>query len=257
MGGLSADGKGKISESKTFDSYDGEDINKADRNPSNLLDDELAKMMVQSPSPDSLTEDMKPNKSLYEGFLESTRKENSNKSEKTLYEGFMERNNAGSDECSTPTAVESRPSTKDSNKGLDLQKSNSSYNYNYNYTDSPTRSAQIFTANTLKALEDEMKINEKNLDNLDSLKVNDHAKDLAKEKLLEERAYLLSQHSNHMSALLQKASRTSTEESAVDLDKLIEDSTKLKDNINKLIDDTSSLSHRKLNKTNEGDSTNK
>ena len=60
-----------------------------------------------------------------------------------------------------------------------------------------------------------------------------------------------------MSALLSKASRTSTEESGVDVDKLIEDSTKLKDNVNKLVDDTSSLSHRKLNKTNEGDSTNK
>lgn len=46
-------------------------------------------------------------------------------------------------------------------------------------------SAQIFTTHTLKALEDEMKMNEKYLDNLDSLKVNDHAKDLAKEKLLE------------------------------------------------------------------------
>ena len=106
MDGLSADGKGKISVSKTFDSYDDEYINKAAKNPSNLLDDELAKMMEQSPSPDSLTEDMKPKKSLYEGFLESTPKENSNKPEKTLYEGFMERNNAGSDECSSTTAVE-------------------------------------------------------------------------------------------------------------------------------------------------------
>lgn len=60
-----------------------------------------------------------------------------------------------------------------------------------------------------------------------------------------------------MSALLQKASRTSTEESGVDVHKLIENSTKLKDNVNKLVDDTSTLSHRKLNKTNEGDSTNK
>ena len=57
-----------------------------------------------------------------------------------------------------------------------------------------------------------------------------------------------------MSALLQKASRTSTEESGVDVDKMFDASTKFKDNVNKLVDDTSNLSNRKLNK---GDSTDK
>lgn len=68
---------------------------------------------------------------------------------------------------------------------------------------------------------------------------------------------MLNQQKNHITALLEKASKTSIEESGVDVDKMIDDSIKLKDNVNKLVDDVSSLSHRKLSETNEDNDTDK
>ena len=155
---ITTDGEGESNNYETSDSYDGvcvyttHHIDEADssyRTPSNLLNFEL---------------------------------DNTNKPEKTLYEGFLERDNdTDSDGCSTLTAVESRPTTIDSNKGLDIQIPANTPGS----TDSPSRSAEIFTTQTLKVLEDQVKVNEENLNKLDSLKVSEDAKDLAKEKLLE------------------------------------------------------------------------
>jgi len=62
--------------------------------------------------------------------------------------------------------------------------------------------------------------------------------------LLDERQYLLNQHRKHMDAILETAKKTPT--NSEDADKILKDIDSLKSNVDKLVNESKQIYHRKL-----------
>jgi len=101
----------------------------------------------------------------------------------------------------------------------------------------------MFTPNTLDSLNQEIKNNKLNLDNIDNISKHD-TKDHVRENLLDERRYLLEQKTKHLEGVLQKAKNVPIND--IDVYKLDKDILKLKNNIDKLVEMSKNIKYRSL-----------
>lgn len=101
-----------------------------------------------------------------------------------------------------------------------------------------------FTPKTLKFLDEEIKQNSENLNNLGNVCNDDMTKVSVNENLLEERKYLLQQKSKHLASILHEASEIPLKET--DVDTYFEDLSNLKDNVDNLVKKSETLRDRSL-----------
>ena len=109
-----------------------------------------------------------------------------------------------------------------------------------------------FTPNTLEYLENEIKKNNVNLDELETVCKNPEVFDDVREKLLDERKYYISQQAKHMNSILEIAKKTEIND--VDADRLSSEIEILKNNVDKISKDFESLKHRTLTESNKNNS---
>lgn len=162
-------------------------------------------------------------------------------STKTLYQGFE-------DELASIRKQPIRP-TSTLNETSDSIKVESPFNWNTTTTvESQHTPFSPFSPNTLDALALEIKRNEANLAQIDSV-ASPAVKDSVKKALLDEKRFFLSQLNNHLNAVSEKASLI--ELSDVDADELVKQTDELKSNIDKLSEQVKSLKHRSLEDNNK------
>lgn len=90
----------------------------------------------------------------------------------------------------------------------------------------------MFSPKTLGFLEQEIKHNASNLENLTNICKDPERKQSIHEALLEERKYLLEQKSNHLDSVLHEAKNTPQNDT--DVDKLCKDISELKTSVDNL-----------------------
>lgn len=108
-----------------------------------------------------------------------------------------------------------------------------------------------FSPNTLSYLDEEIKRNEENLEDINKVCKDQITKPSVMEVLMEERKYLLEQKSKHLNSVLQEAKDTPIND--VDTDKLCDDITKLQSDVENLAKESERIKHRKLNKKDPSD----
>lgn len=203
------------------------------------IDDELTHISVTEPNK-SLLEGFDgkireirgtPDKTLYEGFIEATKvQEKSTQTESDLLEHKVTRENI-------PASIESPRNT-----------TTSSYSPNSTLPSSEPSPAPAFSSEfspkTLTHLEEEIRRNGINLERYNSLPLEDDVRTNIKEKLLDERSYLLDQKAKHLDVILHKAKNVPLND--VDTDALRNDISELKKKVDDLDSKSECLNNRSL-----------
>lgn len=101
----------------------------------------------------------------------------------------------------------------------------------------------MFTPNTLKALDFEIRRNSDNIESIDKTISDKGVKQSVKDNLLEERQYLLDQKAKHLASSLQAGKNTPLND--IDADNLHKDITLLREKVNTLYD-KSENNHNRL-----------
>lgn len=103
-----------------------------------------------------------------------------------------------------------------------------------------------FTPNTFQDLKDEIAMNKDNLQKLDTIYETSQevVRNSVKDQLIEEQKYLLKQQTNHINALMDRASKVELKD--VDSDKLLVEMKELQDNVVKLSKHFDYVKSRKL-----------
>ena len=112
-----------------------------------------------------------------------------------------------------------------------------------------------FTPHSLEFLKYEIERSKENLKQVDNICKDPDVKQDIKEKIMDKHRYYLDQEAKHLNAVIEAAKKADLND--VDADKLIKEIEDLKDNANKLSEDSKAINHRRLEQTDTTDTTNK
>lgn len=115
--------------------------------------------------------------------------------------------------------------------------------------DSPDYTKDRFTPRTLGELDKVIEENTSNLKAIDNLPIDDTTKPSIKEKLIDEKRYLLDQKAKHVNSVLQQAKNTNLHD--VDVDNLRKQVSQLKTTVDDLMNQSEDLKTRSLNESKE------
>ena len=168
-----------------------------------------------------------PGKTLYQGFVEEISRIRSinNKLEKSI-------DGKSVTDVTTESTLTS-PTTTDSN----VTKSTSDSSVS-----SPDFIKDQFSPNTLKVLDEEIRINAKCLEDIDKVCKDVETNLPNRERLMDEHKYLLQQRSNHFDSVLEEAKRLPLNDT--DMDNLHKEISELKKTVDNLFDKSEIINER-------------